>query len=156
MIKDPNCSLPKFPISQLENEILNEITFIYNNMEQYIEEHKKMHQTPDISVFEKRIATLIKQESRILDLYQFSEIESSEIRKRLEEIKTEKESIRNNINEIKHYDYEGFKESMEDLINDWGKLDMDEKREYMMSVIDKIVLHPDKKIDIQVKINVAI
>lgn len=155
MIKDPNCNLPRFTMSNLEKQILNEIMDVYNNIDLYIDEHKKKHQAPDISAFEKRIESLNKQEKRLMDLYQFGEIDAAEIRKRIEEIRQEKTSLQKNIFEVEQYDYESFKESMGTLVSDWGDLDTDEKREYMMSVINKILLSADKKVDIQLKINVA-
>lgn len=156
MIKDPNCKLPRFTMSNLENQILNEVMGIYNNIDLYIEEHKKKHQAPDVSALEKRIESLNKQEKRLMDLYQFGEIDASEIRKRIEDIRQEKTLLQKNIFEVERYDYESFKESMSTLVEDWNDLNTDEKREYMMSVIDKIVLSSDKKIEIQLKINVAI
>lgn len=155
MIKDPNCTLPRFTMSNLENQILNEVMGIYNNIDLYIEEHKKKHQAPDVSALEKRIESLNKQEKRLMDLYQFGEIDASEIRKRIEDIRQEKTLLQKNIFEVERYDYESFKESMSTLVEDWNDLNTDEKREYMMSVIDKIVLSSDKKIEIQLKINVA-
>ncbi|MCX7772101.1 MAG: recombinase family protein [Clostridia bacterium] len=156
MIKDPNCSLPRFTMDKLESDIFQHIMDIYRNTDRYIEEHRLEHESGDISLYKKRIEALDKQTKRLMDLYQFEEIEAGEIRKRIDAIQSEKSVIQQSIASITHYDYEGFKDSIQALGDEWGDLSIEEKREYLMGVIDKITLYNSGNIKIEIKVNVAI
>lgn len=155
MIKDPDCSLPKFTMDKLEEQIIAKVMDIYENTDKYIEQHKSAHKTTDISVYEKRIEALDKQTKRLMDLYQFGEMEASDIRIRIEEIQKEKKALQSTINSTIEYDYDTFKDTVRALGDDWEDLSTDERREYMMSVIDKVTLNANQEIKLTIKINVA-
>lgn len=156
MIKDPNCTLPRFTMDNLERKVIDVVMDIYKNTDKYIERHKKDHKTTDVSIYEERVKVLDKQAKRLLDLYQFGEIEASEIRNRIEEIRKEKAALQETIRNVIEYDYNDFKDAVQVLGNDWEDLSTDERREYMMSIIDKITLNANQEIKVDIKINVAI
>lgn len=155
MIKDPDCSLPKFTKDKLEGQVIAKIMDIYKNTDKYIELHKAEHRATDVSVYTKRIELLEKQSKRLMDLYQFGELEASEIRVRIEDIQKEKKALQNTINNTIEYDYDNFKDAVQALGDDWEDLSTDERREYMMSIIDKITLNANQEIKINIKIRVA-
>jgi site-specific DNA recombinase len=156
MVRDANCPLPRFVMSKLEDDVFSRIMYIYSNTEKYINEHKETYENNNVEVFEKRIDTLNKQIKRLMDLYQFGEIEAREVRERVEALQQEKIGIQKNIDTVVHYDYEGFRDSIKALGEEWNDLSNAEKREYLMGVIDKIVLNKNGEMSIRVKINVAI
>lgn len=156
MIRDPECPLPVFSAEQLENKIMEYITGIYKNTDEYIERHKEEHKQVDTSYYNKRLQSLDKQIKRLLDLYQFEEIEAAEIRKRIEDIQQEKNKIIQVKKQIVQYDYEGFKDLVQTMGNDWDDLSIDEKREYLMNIIDRIELDANGYIKIIIKVNEAI
>lgn len=155
MIKDPNCNLPRFSKNNLEHQIIDKVMDIYKNTDKYIEMHKAEHRTTDISVYTKRIELLEKQSKRLMDLYQFGELEASEIRSRIDELQKEKRALHDTINNIIEYDYDNFKDAVQALGDDWEDLNTDERREYMMSIIDKITLNNNQEIKVDIKIKVA-
>lgn len=88
----------------------------------------------------------------VFDKYQYEEIETDEVRARIEEIQNEKSALLKRKDEIIRYDYDGFKETVEALGRDWEHLSIDEKRDYMMDVIQKIVINSCQEIKIVVNI----
>jgi site-specific DNA recombinase len=152
MIKDPNCPLPTFVMGKLEEDVIERVMDIYKNTDKYIEMHKQQHIQPDTSIYEKRISELEKQKRRLLDLYQFGEISAEDIRRRIDEVQTEIEGLKKTMNSVIHYDYEGFADAVQALGTDWNDLSTDEKREYMLDIIEKIYINSCGEIKIVVKI----
>lgn len=152
MIKDPNCPLPKFDAEKLDEQVISMVMDIYNHCDRYIEQHKEEYGETDTMIFDKRIELLDRQMKRLLDLYQYEEIETDEVRARIEEIQNEKSALLKRKDEIIRYDYDGFKETVEALGRDWEHLSIDEKRDYMMDVIQKIVINSCQEIKIVVNI----
>ena len=153
MIKDPNCPLPSFPADKLESEVVGEIMDIYNNCDKYIKQHKEEHKQPDMTIYEKRLNTLERQKKRLMDLYQFGDIEAAEVRQRIDTIQEEENGIKKAMKAVIEYDYDGFKESVQALGDDWEDLSTNEKREYMMDIIKKIIIdsHGNIKMVVNVK-----
>lgn len=156
MIREPNCTLPVFRADELENKVIEQIMDIYNNVDYYIEKHKSEHKQFDTSLYDKRLQAIEKQINRLLDLYQYSEIEAAEVRRRIDELHKEKNDIIQAKNQVVRYDYEGFKDMVQALGTDWDDLTTEEKREYLMYIIDKIILDRGGNITIKIKANVAI
>lgn len=155
MVKDPDCKLPAFPKDLIENKISEYIMDIYNDTDYYIEKHKAEHKQPDTSLYDKRLQAIEKQTKRLLDLYQYGEIEATEIRKRIEEMQDEKNAILQAKKQVIRYDYEEFRDIVKSLGDDWNDLNTDEKREYLMSMIEKIELDLNGNIGISIKVNEA-
>jgi len=154
MIKDPNCCLEKIPKEELENAIAAEIKCLYNDLETIITTHKNEHQQPDTSTFEKQIIKLDAQAKRLMDLYQFGEIDAQQIRDRMESIRTEKRNIESKIKAIIEYDYNGFKKAVSDVVERWDDFEsVNEQREYLMDALDKIILISKDEVRIHMKIN---
>ena len=153
MVKDPNCSLPVFPANKLEEKIMNCVMDIYNNTDYYIEKHKAEHKQIDTSLYDKRLQAIDKQIKRLLDLYQFEEIDASEIRSRIETLQEERKSIIQAKKQIVHYDYNEFRDLAQALGDDWDNLDIDEKRDYLMCIIDKIFLDINDNIEVSIRVN---
>lgn len=143
-IKDPNCKNNNWKIPELDELIKKEIESAAFNEEEIdrIFADKKQA-TTDIGKIKSDIKNINLQISRMLDLYQVGDVSINETTRRIKQLEAEKQNLQRLLKE----ENSGFninKEKFIELINQCVKVlqngDLDEKRLFVSSVIDTILI----------------
>lgn len=125
MIRSENCSNRKkhLTLTELDALVLDEVkklAFDPSALDPMIEESTKEN-IPDLPIFKERMATIEKQLTRLLNLYQSGILELEEIQERLSALKEEREVVQKRLDEAEQEN--SGKLSKEDAIASLKSLD---------------------------------
>jgi len=152
MVKDANCPSQIWKMEKLDKKVVDELMKLplsVDRIKKAYDKDKKVIQTfEDVQVLEEKIKELEGQINRLMDLYQKGTIPISVISERIEKLHEEKETIQNNISDIKNIQTtqdDGIPiEEILALLNNfhkiWSEATFEEKKVILNDLINKIMV----------------
>lgn len=154
MIKDPKCMNKNWPREELDKKVEAEIfklTTDENYLQEIIQVKPREEDTNEDEIILKRINEIDKQTSKLIDLYQYGTIPAEELGARIEKLRTEKQSLEDQI-DLKEEESVVDMQSVMIVINNletiWSNATTDERRGLLTSLIDRILIY-DERIEIE-------
>ena len=152
-VKDPNCKNRNWHFDELDNIIVEQIKSLRYNQKLIDDLVNDKHDEPsdNIGTIKKRLIGIDKERERLLSLFQIDGITLDSIKKRIDKLKIEEDSL-NSLIKTPVIDKKTAKKNFTslldkvDIIFESGSLD--EKRLFVSSLIESVILN-----DEQIQIN---
>lgn len=160
MVKDPNCIGRYWKMSDLENEVINQIRKIRLDKDLFIKQYESYYSKcennfNELEVFRNKAIDIDKKIDRLMDLYQVDKIPIETISKRVEKLYNEKKIIEYNMEILKANKQEEEEKIPLDTLLDifdnfdalWEEAIHEEKRQILNMLIRKIIVTDLVKIE---------
>ena len=156
LIKDPNCKNKNWRREQLD-VLVEEQVYRLAIDKKYFDEILKENlivkkDTTANDIITKRIGEIEKQINKFMDLYQLDSIPADELGKRIQKLCEEKKNLKSQIQPTKEtappVDIQNVIEQLANLDVIWKYADMEEKRNILKGLINKIMIY-DERIEIE-------
>lgn len=152
-IIDPRCNNIKIKISDLDNYIKCEILTLSFNPDR-IKNYNCIDNKDSSETLKKQLKLLDTQIEKLIDMYQFDNIDSSIIKSRIDKVSQEKIKIQQQLDSTQNDSNHNNK--IAEFINNLSKCQrifksesIEEQRLFISTLIDKITVMPDSKINIK-------
>lgn len=139
-IKDPNCKNKNWKIDELDALVVSEIHKIAID-DAYKKLFKKEERTDDTKSIKAEISKIDTQISRLLDLYQISDVSIDIIKDKIAALTSRQEKLKELLNEHRRTDnYETFKTALNKFETLDSTSSIDERRLLVSTLIESIII----------------
>ena len=146
------CNNIPFEMGELDETVISEVRKLRMDPSLVMQEATPKKPTDKQSAILSRIEDLKKQEGKLVDLYQIGSIDLDIVKERSEALRSERESLENELAESAPNPANVSVQQAEKLLSSFDEVfesgTLQDKRELLRGLIDKIVLFPDKHIEI--------
>lgn len=146
------CNNIPFEMGELDETVISEVRKLRMDPSLVMQEAALKKPTDKQSAILSRIEDLKKQEGKLVDLYQIGSIDLDIVKERSEALRSERESLENELAESDPNPANVSVQQAEKLLSSFDEVfvsgTLQDKRELLRGLIDKIVLFPDKHIEI--------
>ena len=152
MIKDPNCNNKMWELHELNDIIINHLKKLHLDKSYLKEIYNNQYDLKPLqfdNIIENKLKEVNNQITKLMDLFQFNDMPIDNIRERIESLNQQKNALENKLdNHIPDKNIPAFNDSMifenlYNVFNSWNLSTIQEKRELLGSIIEKIELNDD-------------
>ncbi|AVX21645.1 site-specific DNA recombinase [Carboxydocella sporoproducens DSM 16521] len=156
MIKDPNCKNKSWHIPELDKMVQDEVlklAFDRKHLEKLLKRKQEQNSpaTENTEMIQKQITSINKQIGRLMDLYQIESMPVEEISKRIEDLYNKKKALEKQLPDSKlnpkvvdQFTLDGVNAILDNIKLAWEYAGMEERRNILRSLIDRILIYDDK------------
>lgn len=151
---DPSCRNPSYPVSELDEVLMNEILRLAHSERAFKAAIKNKNKATEAAVkkkktaVKKRLDAVSTQIRRVLDMYQLGSISVEEIKGRLAALEKEQAALTAGLKEEEskkpRLDADAARSLLDDLDDIWGSGDVDSIRDILSELIVRIDALPEK------------
>ena len=149
MVKDPNCRLKVYELSELDNIVLDELKKLKSDEEYFNSLCRPNIVENKADKISKELNRIEIQINKLLDLYQMDDIDVSMLTNRMKQLNNKKKKLENEISASKQdslpkLTYRQALDILSDLDSYIEKGATDQLRELLQMLIDRITVYDDR------------